>query len=550
MKLLPDLDDDALIHILEYLDISSRLQLMSVCKRFEHLIGTNPQFYRDFELTLNAEFLSKADNCLALSNIRRYFKLLKVVGVDFYMKNHQFKVTQALFNKIGSKLTEIWIGDGSTLTNEQFLMLMQQAPNLKQLRLDCLELKTSELKRNDVVKALKNLETLHIENVTNHEILHLIVPSTLKELIVKTPEVACGRFWSQNACENLTTILLKTKSLETLSLVRLPLFHFVYNGSHSNIKNLSLLDLNFPEKSVFENFVKFVKAQKSVSKLQLAVDERRGMNSVNDELGRNNYREIFEHLLNSESLKEFRYTFHNKINEKIKNLFSSANICNPSVKSLEFPTTPRDLDFKNIARMFPNVTHLKIGYRENPMQVRVSVVDYVVDYTSIKFMNNLEKIEINGPDTRLIEHIESINLREFICDFKNYKAITLFLWESTAFTKFAEKNPQLEIVHILTTSCSNDEFKILVNKLPMLTSLKMKIWFVVKEKEMEDAVDLIGQTYERMDHLELKIEFHKDYKKANDFEKMIKKSYPQIKCARNWKNLEIVVVISKAAPDP
>jgi hypothetical protein len=237
MKLLPDLDDDALIQILEYLDSSSRLQLMGVCKRFEHLIGTTPQFYRDFELTLNDEFLSKADNCLALSNIRRYFKLLKVVGVDFHMKNHQFKVTQALFNKIGSNLTEIWIGDGSTLTNEQFLILMQQPSKLKHLRLDCLELKTSEL-GSDAVKILQNLETLYIENVTNHDFLHLIVPSTLNELTVKTPEVGCGRFWSQSDCQNLSNILLNTNNLQSLSMEGLPLFHFDYNSSNSNIKNL------------------------------------------------------------------------------------------------------------------------------------------------------------------------------------------------------------------------------------------------------------------------------------------------------------------------
>jgi hypothetical protein len=237
-KLLLDLDNDALIHILEYLDKSSKLQLMGACKRFEHLIGTTPQFYRDFKLTLNAEFLSKADNCRALINIRRYFKLLKVVGVDLHTKEDQFEVAQALFNKIGSKLTEIWFGNGSTLTNEQFLMLMQQAPNLKQLRLDHLEYKTSEL-GSDAVKTLQSLGTLHIENVANHEILHLIVPSTLKELTVRTSAVPCCHFWSQNVCENLSPILLKTSSLESLNLDGMTFTQFDYNELNFSIKNLT-----------------------------------------------------------------------------------------------------------------------------------------------------------------------------------------------------------------------------------------------------------------------------------------------------------------------
>jgi hypothetical protein len=298
---------------------------------------------------------------------------------------------------------------------------------------------------------------------------------------------------------------------------------------------------------VFENFVNFIKAQKSVSNLRLSVGERRGTNLVNDELGRNNYREIFEHLLNLESLEEFQYTFDCKINAKIMHLFSTAKIDNPNVKRLDFPTAPRDLDFKTIARCFPNVNHLKIGYRE------ICSLEYVEDYTSIKFMKNLEKLEINGPVINLIKQIESKNLREFVCDFKNYRYILYFVHQSEMFKIFVGKHPELESVHLLTTSCALNELKILVNKLPMLKSLKIKIWYLGNEEwteSMEKYLELIGKTYERIEQLDLRIEFDKNHNDIDSFEAIIKKSYPQIQFERIFSKNRIVIVIFKSTPNP
>jgi hypothetical protein len=48
LKLL-DLDDDALIMIIDRLDHNSKMQMRATCKRFEGLIGHTHQFYKNFK---------------------------------------------------------------------------------------------------------------------------------------------------------------------------------------------------------------------------------------------------------------------------------------------------------------------------------------------------------------------------------------------------------------------------------------------------------------------------------------------------------------------
>jgi hypothetical protein len=76
LKLL-DLDDDALIMVIDRLDHISRLQMMASCKRFEGLIGQIHQFYKNFKICYNQE---KSQNSEYLKQIRRCFEVVAIFG--------------------------------------------------------------------------------------------------------------------------------------------------------------------------------------------------------------------------------------------------------------------------------------------------------------------------------------------------------------------------------------------------------------------------------------------------------------------------------------
>jgi hypothetical protein len=162
-----------------------------------------------------------------------------------------------------------------------------------------------------------------------------------------------------------------------------------------------------------------VRIQKKVSKLQLAV----GGNE--------------EHLLNLESLEEFRYNFNDNVNEEMIS-FSTSKICNPSLNFLDLRASQLNLDFKIIARCFPNVTHLKLGYFENNIGRRD-------DITSIKSMQNLEKLEIFASSEKMFGQIECKKFKEFVLLKIEKKKIYFFhfqengLFPSRVFAKFLWK---------------------------------------------------------------------------------------------------------------
>jgi hypothetical protein len=75
LKLL-DLDDDALIMIIDKLDHKSKLQMMATCKKFEGLIGNTHQFYKNFKLNWNGvKTIAKVRHC---KNIQRKFGSVKI----------------------------------------------------------------------------------------------------------------------------------------------------------------------------------------------------------------------------------------------------------------------------------------------------------------------------------------------------------------------------------------------------------------------------------------------------------------------------------------
>ncbi len=77
LKLL-DLDDDALIMIVDRLDHESKKQMMLTCKRFEGLIGQTHQFYKNFKFRIDQQESVKVEESRYLENIRRRFGIVEI----------------------------------------------------------------------------------------------------------------------------------------------------------------------------------------------------------------------------------------------------------------------------------------------------------------------------------------------------------------------------------------------------------------------------------------------------------------------------------------
>ncbi len=419
-----DLNDYALIHILEYLDKSSKLQMMSVCKKFEHLIGTTPQLYRNFKLTLDDKF---SDTQL-LAGIRRNvgsvtldnLKILKLVDGKLQCDEDRFEKIHHLFKKIGSKLIDVRI-IGSPLKQTQFMLLMQLIDNVRSLFLETglLPPLEGDAEFNDL-KTLRCLKSLYIYNLNWHHFNNFvkIIPSLLREFrTIQHPQTMSPR------TKNLYVTFSKLSCLESLELDDLSTFHFDYSELNCKIQNLIVTNFRLG-KEAFAKFEKFIKIQKSVAKLQMTVDERHAR-PCHEEMGYNNYRPIFEHLLNLQSLQEFQYNFHETANAKFLKIIETAKIRNQYLKILEFTSTPLNLNFGVIACCFPNVTHFKLGYRDEHARHRMILEQVNFDVTSIKFMEKVQKLEISGGRKVMIEQIECKELREFVWKYENHTRISI-----------------------------------------------------------------------------------------------------------------------------
>ncbi len=143
-------------------------------------------------------------------------------------------------------------------------------------------------------------------------------------------------------------------------------------------------------------------------------------------------------------------------------------------------------------------------------------------------MEKVQKLEIDGGRKAMIEKIECKELREFVCTYKNYTRIPFLLdkWDD-----FVGKHQQLESFSLLDFGCPSSELKVLVLKLPKLKSLKISKIICTDQVPPRATADLIGENYERLEHLDVKFEFF-SVTRADIFEFYIKNSYPHVNYER------------------
>ncbi len=151
MELL-DLGDDELLCIFKYVNHKSLLESMLVCKRFEDVIGSSPQFYKDKTLTLNDQFLEDP----ASEKIRRYFG-----SVECWNKSGQnFPRVLKIVEHLGPKLLKLIIGEAK-MDDAKLVKLCNSANNIKELHFGFTEMEVAD-DCADRCKTLENLKTLGI----------------------------------------------------------------------------------------------------------------------------------------------------------------------------------------------------------------------------------------------------------------------------------------------------------------------------------------------------------------------------------------------------
>jgi hypothetical protein len=567
MKLL-DLPDKPLAKIVQFLNKDSKLQLMTVCKRFEELIGNTPTLYKDFQLIIKDDKLTNPDICRALENIRRNVNMVVILIVDFSRSTSKFDVALKLFQKIGANLSRLCILEHSVLTNRQFLELLDQTRDLEELYLENIELKATNHQADlGDFKSLDRLVVLLTKNVKNHEIIHLIARNSLPGYTVggdafnlnNTP-----KYWKDKDSKTLCKILMKTEGMDILNMSGMTLSRFECSPKNCSIKQFSTNGLTFLERDAFLNFKNFMLMQKCVTEYGLFIAESDCSTDLSTmpELNRHDYTEILGHVLNLKSLKDFSFVFSNSTT-KMLNLFKTAKICNPSVEILKICDIPVGLDFGIFARSFPNVNSLKIKHHWAEHQFgSTDGLEYMLyDIKSLKSMENVEKLKFNFANEFMIGQIELKGLRELIIteyytdsyriyyEFEGSRApilagnrtdlidIETFDVEYYAHTvkwmNFVKKNQQLESFHIIKTALKLTcvHLEILLTKLPNLKSLEVQR-IQIYEIAMERIADVIGRNYDRLDHFKVEIiSYHRV--EFDRFETRLQQLYPNVKYQRD-----------------
>jgi hypothetical protein len=135
---LVDLDDDALIMIIDKLDHKSKKRMMRTCKRFEGLIGQTHQFYKNFKFRFNQQKSLKSNESRYLEKVRRRLGIVEISrGIDksCTLRNKSLKRPILEFlKKIGAEIFEIKF-NALFFFESDFWKLMKTLPKITELKM-------------------------------------------------------------------------------------------------------------------------------------------------------------------------------------------------------------------------------------------------------------------------------------------------------------------------------------------------------------------------------------------------------------------------------
>jgi hypothetical protein len=177
LKLL-DLDDDALIMIINRLDHKTKLQMMATCKRFEGLIGQTHQFYKKFKFCYDQEKSQESED---LQQIRRRFQILEISGGRTRkLENNPLRQSVLEYlETIGADILKIKLHN-LTFNKAVFLESTKPLPNARELEISEIQFTETDPDENFVGFELKHLTKLKISQSTNLNFGFGFIPSSLK----------------------------------------------------------------------------------------------------------------------------------------------------------------------------------------------------------------------------------------------------------------------------------------------------------------------------------------------------------------------------------
>jgi hypothetical protein len=531
---LLDLDDDVLIEIIDKLDHESKMQLTGTCKRFEGLVGTTFQFYKNFRLELSKKIIPIEPHYC--KNIRRKFG---TVMLDGDLDGIYGSEIVEIIKNIGANVLKLGFQNFEVM-DVDFLKLIRFMPALRELSTFGSELvihksEATPIQPSDVDFKLTRLKVR--SNLDLGNFYKLIPNSSMSKLEFYGGENRIGG-------STIAEILSNQKNLEILILYDHDFNVFEYHPSNCHIKLLQISDLTFPVKSGFEKFSDFIKIQQSVTNLLIKVSE--------DEMKRNDYMEMLTHLLSSNPL--YRLFIQCKLSNKFITKFSKINICNPTLKNLII-ADPSPEDLKILPTLFPNVTDLTIHREEDELDPD----DFYMDLKSINSMKKLKKFEMDYLTEEMFAELELNELQEFRMtedaspfteysgfwnEFSNELVDNEILEDrSTNWRTFVNNNRQLVILDMSESTFPVELLQITLENLPLLKRLRggvsgfnfssakyrpeytfedyLKLYI---KKQAKKTAKLIGENYDRLEHFLLIL-----YEGGWHIAKYLKKYYPNVR---------------------
>lgn len=449
---LLDLPDEVLIIIFKNLNHHDKLKSMLVCQRFENLIGNEILLCGNFQLKINCERSVRAF-CKDSWSIRRRIGSVLLESLNNYDLNNSDSNNFKMVCDFLENVRPISVTIGYFRTNGSVIFkLLDRLENLQELKLyHNTFVEPAEEKLKNPLKNLKNLELIGFIDDINF-LDGILAIDTLDHLFIMSVREN-NKF--------IHKILINQKKMKSLTLWGNSNLNFYCVPESQEMMELHELCINkatFSNKESFENFVKFIKTQKKISKLFLILE-------IEDD--DHNYSELFTHLLNLKTLK----TLHIRLSGPLKR-YQELPIFNPHLKTLQFNISGTD---KSITRFFPNLTSLDVDierYCDEWIHLRDKYLDMrdfdLTVFNSLKF---LVEFKISSISVRMLERLKLENLKKFTAkEIKRFDEVSV--WST-----FALNNPQTEYVklgmHRKRIDFILDHMKNILENLPNLTTLKL-----------------------------------------------------------------------------
>jgi hypothetical protein len=409
---LLDLDDDALIMIIDKLDHKSKLQMMATCKRFEGLIGHTHQFFKNFKFRYDQEE-SKTKETQFLKMVRRRFGIVEVssiIRMDCGYRNKSLKGPILEFlEKIGADILKIKFNKVFFLRSD-FWKLLKAFPKIQELEMKDVEFSAC-LDENFEDFEFKELAKLDISGSTNLRVFDTVVPSSLKILrYTYNYMYNDGKRWNAE-------VLGKQKQLDYLRLFGCKIKDFKFDSENCHIKKLEIRCLRFLNGGAFEKFSDFMKVQKSVVELEFAIS-RKNVKTYD-------YAGFLTHLLALKTLK--KVTIDCEYEDRFFTVLSKINLCNPTMDTLIIMNLPSGADLKlpSFQKLFPNVNNLKITWREFYGEYEHNIDffgSFFVDLWPINSMKQIRKFEMDYVNDWMLAQLElpqlqALHVSQCVYDF-------------------------------------------------------------------------------------------------------------------------------------